>query len=296
MSDVQSVAVLIASLGRPENVRSLLERLGRQTLMPNQVVLSMESESDCPDLGGLPFDVETVFGPRGMTVQRNRALDLVHGSDAFVFFDDDYVPSNYALEGIVRGFNAFPEAGGLNGRLIADGARTSGISPPDAVQMVEKEDSAFAISSPTIIREVSGLYGCNMAYRSKSAAGQRFDEDLPLYGWQEDIDFSMRVQGRMLVTDSFYGVHCGEKRGRERSGVRLGYSQIANPVHLLRKGTMPQALARRLMFRTFLANHLRMVKPEPWLDRRGRAAGNWRAIWDMLTGKMHPRRILEIGG
>lgn len=274
----------------------LLDRLALQSQMPAQVILSMESETDCPPLDGLPFEVKTVFGPRGMTVQRNRGLDLMTGADAFVFFDDDYVPSRFAIEGIARGFNAFPEAGGLNGKLLADGALGEGITPAAAAEMVDAEDARHVPAAPRQLNNVfmDGLYGCNMAYRTQAAGQERFDEDLPLYGWQEDIDFAARVQGILLKTDAFYGVHCGEKSGREKSGVRLGYSQVANPVYLMRKGTMTGRFARRLMIRNVLANHLKSFTPEPWIDRRGRAAGNWRAIWDLLAGRSHPRRILEL--
>ena len=72
------------------------------------------------------------------------------------------------------------------------------------------------------------------------SATLRFDEGLPLYGWQEDIDFAARVArqgGALARTDAFAGVHCGVKTARSR-GLPIGYSQVANPLYLVRKGTM----------------------------------------------------------
>ena len=89
-------------------------------------------------------------------------------------------------------------------------------------------------------------------------------------------------------------VHCGEKRGRERSGRRLGYSQVCNPVYLLRKATLPRQIAVRMILRNLLANHAKLFRPEPWIDRQGRAAGNWLAIRDVLRGRVDPHRILEL--
>ncbi|MEZ5701005.1 MAG: hypothetical protein R3E42_02135 [Burkholderiaceae bacterium] len=43
-----SVAVIVASLGRPASVSALLDRLAMQTQPPSQVILSMESEADAP--------------------------------------------------------------------------------------------------------------------------------------------------------------------------------------------------------------------------------------------------------
>ena len=49
-----------------------------------------------------------------------------------------------------------------------------------------------------------------------------------------------------------------------------------------------------LMWRNILANHGRMLWSEPWADRKGRACGNWLAFADLLRGRLHPTRILEL--
>ena len=83
------------------------------------------------------------------------------------------------------------------------------------------------------------------------------------------------------------------KQGRQ-SGMRLGYSQIANPIYLSRKGTLPWSRALRLMGRNTAANLLRLMSPEPYIDRAGRANGNIRAFRDLLSGSLAPERILEL--
>ena len=83
-----------------------------------------------------------------------------------------------------------------------------------------------------------------------------------------------------------------KKSGRS-PGVRLGYSQVANPIYLARKGTMAWPLARTHMSRNMLANTARTLRPEPWVDRRGRLKGNLLALWDLARGRLDPRRILE---
>ena len=88
-------------------------------------------------------------------------------------------------------------------------------------------------------------------------------------------------------------MHRGVSRGRS-SGTRTGYSQIANPHYLFRKGTLPGRFALRLVAKNCLANHLRAFRPEPWIDRAGRVRGNWLAFRDLLRGRLDPRRILEI--
>ena len=91
-----------------------------------------------------------------------------------------------------------------------------------------------------------------MAFRAKSIGTLRFDERLPLYGWQEDIDFcgALSATGRIVWTNLIWGVHLGTKVGKV-SGVRLGYSQIINPIYIMSKGNMPLWYAARLALRIF---------------------------------------------
>lgn len=290
-----NVGVIVASLGRPDSVAVLLDRLAGQTQWPSQVILSMNSPADAPPARDYPFEVERLFGPRGSCAQRNRGLDRLRpDTGAVVFYDDDFVPSRFAIAGIARFFARHPDVAGAHGQVLADGIHGPGLSADEAQRIVDAADAAGDPQAVDILAHTHGLYGCNMAYRVSMIAGVRFDENLPLYAWLEDLDFGGRVPGPLVHTDAFRGVHCGEKRGRERSGRRLGYSQVSNPVYLLRKATLPRTIALRMVLRNLLANHARLLHPEPWIDRRGRAAGNWLAILDVLRGRVDPRRILEL--
>ena len=290
-----SVGIVIATLGRATNVATLLDRLALQSRLPACVVVSMESADDAPPPRSYPFELIRLFGPRGSCQQRNRALDgLPPGTDIVLFLDDDYVPSRRMVADVARFFVAFEDVDGASGRLLADGITGPGIPPEVAVALVDEEDAREPPASISVSEPHPGLYGCNMAYRTAAVGDLRFDEHLPLYGWQEDIDFGSRLGGRLVYTDAFHGVHCGEKSGRERNGRRLGYSQIANPWYLRRKGTMPASFAYRLILRSLAANAGRLLRPEPWIDRKGRLAGNWLAVRDLLSGRADPRRILEL--
>ncbi|MGS5089533.1 glycosyltransferase family 2 protein [Hydrogenophaga sp. A37] len=290
-----NVGVIIASLGRPDSVAVLLDRLAEQTQRPSQVILSMESETDAPPARDYPFEVECIFGSRGSCVQRNRALDRLRPDNgAVVFYDDDFIPSRFAIAGIARFFAHHPDVAGAHGLVLADGINGPGIPHEHARRIVDTADAAGDPEAVAILARTHGLYGCNMAYRVPVIAGVRFDENLPLYAWLEDLDFGGRVPGPLVHTNAFCGVHCGEKRGREKSGRRLGYSQVCNPVYMLRKATLPRQVAVRMILRNLLANHARLFRSEPWIDRKGRAAGNWLAIRDLLRGRVDPRRILEL--
>ena len=147
---------------------------------------------------------------------------------------------------------------------------------------------------PSVVDHV-GAYGCNMSLRSSLVGDLRFDERLVLYGWQEDIDFTsrMRSKGRVVSVTSITGVHLGIKTGRV-SGERFGYSQVANAIYLIRKGSVPASFALPLMFRNIAANLAKSLWPEPYVDRRGRLRGNLRAILHVAMGRIEPEYILKI--
>src|ERR1700760_2951289 len=127
-----------------------------------------------------------------------------------------------------------------------------------------------------------------MVFRGDAIRGMRFDETLPLYGWQEDFAFSWQAgqRGRLVRCATLTGVHMGAKAGRG-SGKRFGYSQIANPVYLLRQRTMPRDRAMRLIRNNVASNLVLSLFPEPYVDRRGRLLGNLLALTDLVRRRLH---------
>ena len=144
------------------------------------------------------------------------------------------------------------------------------------------------------VQPVYNAYGCNMAIRMAiiNATCLRFAENLPSYGWLEDVDFSRLAAhyGQVVSAKQLEGVHLGTKSGRS-AGVRLGYSQIANPLYLMRKRTMSVPHATAQIGRNLVANLFKTWRPEPWVDRKGRLKGNIMAFHDLLKGRLAPQNI-----
>lgn len=287
-----SVAVAIASLGRPELVAQMRELMAQQTLKPDILVFSVVSEADLPTDFAEDGMCRVVMGAKGAAAQRNTAIDWLGGRyDVVAFFDDDFIPARTSIAGIERFFRTHPEVAGATGKVIADGINTAGISREEAEAILAAHPSRD--NTPNcIVASLYGVYGCNMAFRSDVIANTRFDERLKMYSWLEDIDFasSLRDRGRIVKTFAFAGVHQGVKTGRT-SGVRLGYSQVINPAYLVRKGTMRRNFAVKMTVRNVIANHLKCLRPEPWVDRWGRVKGNWIGLSDLVRGNLTPERI-----
>jgi GT2 family glycosyltransferase len=287
------VFVIIATLGRPDLLQRTVAQLSRQSRLPDGIIISSVSPDDVGDLATNTYlPLEVIFAEKGLPRQRNAGLRHLAGrADIVVFFDDDFVPAVNYLEALEEAFTLRPNLVGATGRLLADGIKSPGISFEQGVALVDGH------KPPEIIQEraLEALYGCNLCVRMSAADNIWFDEGLPLYGWQEDVDYSYQLgkKGVLVYTNLLTGVHLGTKGGRT-SGKRLGYSQIANPVYLLRKKTIPRRLAWRLMWRNMAANLARSLYPEPYIDRVGRLQGNAVALYDLVAGRLDPQRILQL--
>jgi GT2 family glycosyltransferase len=285
-----NIAIAIASIKRPDEIGQLLAQLEHQTLQPAQIILSLERRTDAP--ADLPAGAEIILGSKGLTAQRNRALNAVRQDcDVVVFYDDDYLPCDDALAGISELFSSNDDIAGATGWVLQDGITRGGLSYETALDCIAAY-RANAASGKLTQHNIDELYGCNMAFRMSAVQELRFDEKLPLYAWQEDVDFAGQLiaKGRIVKTNAFCGVHRGVTRGRT-PGLALGFSQIVNPIYLVKKGTMRPAKALKLMAKNFLANHLKAVRPEAFIDRAGRMHGNWIGLRHLLSGKSDPGAI-----
>jgi GT2 family glycosyltransferase len=259
--------------------------------LPDRIVLCAPKADDIGELAEAGVDI--VIGPRGLTLQRNAIIERLDDCDIVQFFDDDFVPETTYLAEIERTFAAQPDIVMITGNVVADGILGPGFDVAEA----RRKLADTPVRGGDRLEPIKNGYGCNMAARLSAvrAAECRFDERLPLYGWLEDVDFSGQLarRGRIVKLGSARGVHLGIKQGRQ-SGVRLGYSQIANAVYLARKGTCPWPRLLRQVVRNVTMNLARSLRPEPYIDRAGRLKGNLKAFRDLVAGRLDPQRILEL--
>ena len=288
------LVVVIPTLNRKCQLTRLLVHLERQQRKPDEIVVSAPDPTHVERYESTHFPVWYIFGKKGSSAQRNRALDhALSRSDVVAFFDDDFLPADNYLALVMDRFDQHADWAVVMGRVIADGVRHQGISFEKGLAILRSAETN--LSENPSVKDHIGAYGCNMSVRSGFIDDLRFDERLVLHGWQEDIDFTsqLRQRGRVVQINNALGVHLGLKTGRV-SGVRFGYSQIANPVYLVRKGTVPPKFALSLMARNVAANMLKSLWPESHVDRRGRLKGNLLAMNHLLRGRVEPEYILKL--
>ncbi len=300
MTSALKVAIAIATTGRPAILTETLSEVARQTRRPDHVAIcpAEDADIDREALAALELPIAYSRGDKGASAQRNALLRDMPPVDIVLFLDDDcFLAPDYVAE-VVALFEREPDVMLATGALIADGATGPGFTPAEARAMIAAalERRSLRKKDPAIESVFCG-YGCNMAVRWSVIAesGLWFDENLPLYSWAEDVEFSRQVApfGRLVKSGALQGVHLAIKRGRT-SGLRFGYSQVANQVYLRRKGVITTKLALIYGGRNVLANLRGLVCSEAYIDRRGRLLGNIYGLIDLARGRSSPMRILDL--
>jgi GT2 family glycosyltransferase len=293
-----NIIIGIATSGRPDTLKAMLDNLSSQIRPPDRIIVSANNSEDVQGLGQSPLSIEILVGAAGASTQRNAIIRAAGDADVIVFFDDDFFPQNDYLLAVERHMENFPATVVLSGQVIVDGINGPGLSLADCLEILKRDWQNTRDRASNGVTDVFSGYGCNMAVRmSAIREGQvLFDENLPLYSWQEDVDLSRRLArfGNVVKCGAARGVHLGVKSGRG-SGVRLGYSQVANPLYLASKREgYPVSWAVKHIGKNVAKNLLKWPVPEPYIDRRGRLRGNMIAIREVLLRRASPKRVLDL--
>lgn len=294
-----SVSVVIVSKGRPSILAETLQSLARQTMKPERIVLVVPSTADLPE-HFWNDNVQTVVGPLGASAQRNEGIAVIPLSVRYVaFFDDDMELKEDYLSSAVAFLEANATVVGLSGHVLGNGnvTREEGRARIDAYR--PKRDFQGKFQS-----QGSGhtLHGCNMVIRRDVLEYEQFDEELPLYSYNEDYDLSLRLEayGRVGRFIGCISVHLETPSGRVREDMR-GYSLVANNYYFIKhKSThLPAPLAWIRFWIVCVARPLliclvHLAKGDTSHDFRARLKGILIAVKDIFTGKSHPGRIREM--
>lgn len=303
---ITQVSVIIATAGRPGAAQAVMDAIAAMGPLLSEAGITLEGIVSAPSAGDvagivLPKEWRLVLGRRGLTAQRNVALDSLNVQTCAVFFfDDDAIPRADYIMTAVGVFYRHPELVALTGNVVVDGVREGReISCQEATRALERSNESHPFGDIGAVDcQYKELYGCNFAIRLPVLGGLRFDEALPLYSWLEDRDFACRSLrfGMIGRVEGCIVVHRGSESGGRLSHLRFGYSQVANPVYLFQKGSFNLGLTVRQVLRPGLKNLVLTVGSLGRNElRRTRLLGNAVAVRDIVSerGRADPGRILE---
>jgi GT2 family glycosyltransferase len=295
------VSVIVATKGRPDELVVLLELLAGQTRAADDVIMVGTSPEDFP--GGAPSRTPgvdwLVSDVAGSSRQRNVGVAHVQHSASdpavhvMVFFDDDFRPHREWLEHCERTFGSDATIGAMVGTLLADGA----VQPAVDEQVARALIDADCVPTEALVAASDRMYGCNMAIRGTILQRASFCEDLPLFGWLEDLDMYGQIRRRpdtqVVWANQAVGVHLGSRRAKG-SGRRFGYSQVANPIHIRRRGNISMRECWAFVGRAVVGNAVRRFRRSGDIDYAGRLAGSTIALADWVRRRSHPTRMLDL--
>lgn len=293
------ISVIICTINRPSVLHQTILSIKQQTLSPEQIIISTPSaEHILRETLEIP-GVEWIKSHTGSAIQRNEGMQhLSPDTDLVAFLDDDICLARSYFVEMVRLFESNPQIIIASGRLLHDGGRGTRIDVEHAKNLCEEFDRDYVPDMPISYSTVNSGYGCNMAVRVSELNGCRFDENLPLYAWLEDRDFSYRcTKGKCPPVElaNAVAVHLGWRSGRV-PGVRLGFSTVVNPIYLKKKsGTFSmQYIVVHYWLRCLVGNILGILTFDKDYDRWGLLKGNMLGYWHLLTGHCSPDYILRL--
>jgi GT2 family glycosyltransferase len=285
--------VVICSANRPDVLAETVESvLYGQSVPPVEIIVSVFNQTHVTEETRARPGVRVVLsGVQGTCAQRNAAAKVVQ-TPYTLFLDDDVELAANFIESMQRLLDHDTDAVAATGFLVIDGARAdAGLDRSVA--------RSYAMNYVRQHANYDHREGQNIFVRSQVFEKVLFDENLPLYGWLEDLDFATNIlrYGRIIMNTETCWAHIGTPGGRT-TGLRFGYSQVVNPLYLWRKNGKP-GLSRVIFghWLRYLAYNYRreLIKhPGDRSDRSGRFTGNLIALRHVLAGKVDPTYILQV--
>jgi glycosyltransferase involved in cell wall biosynthesis len=288
-----NTTVVICSANRPEVLAETVDSVLRgQSVPPVEIIVSVFNQRHVTEKTRAHPAVRVVLSAiQGTCVQRNVAAKLV-ATPYTLFLDDDVELASNFIESMEHLLDEEKSAVAATGVLVADGARGDtglerGVAKSCAASYVREREN------------YDHKEGQNLFVRTAIFERVLFDENLPLYGWLEDLDFATNClrYGRIIMNTETCFAHLATPSGRT-SGLRFGYSQIVNPFYLWRKNGKPGLT--RVIFRhwlVYLAYNCRrtlVTVPSDRSDRSGRFRGNIIALCHVLVGRVDPSYIVQL--
>jgi GT2 family glycosyltransferase len=166
-----------------------------QLVQPREIIVSVFDRAHAPEkISANPAVRVVVSNKQALSAQRNVAIQSVR-TPYTLFLDDDVEIAPNFIESMENILDEAEDVVVATGFVVVDGVKSdTGIDRKSARAAAlnyvrEHEDCECELG-----------YGCNLFVRTSMFDQVIFDENLPLYGWLEDLDFSTNClqHGRII--------------------------------------------------------------------------------------------------
>lgn len=221
MNDVTTISIVVPTFNRSESLRKLLLSILRQTSLPEEVIVVDDSDDD--ETSKVVRENSDFFSNKGISLKYsrgnrdNRSISAARNIGAtkstgeiVLFLDDDVILDNKYVEEVLRTYEEYPMAKGVQGYIVNEVMRLSNfrsilVNSANKIFFMwftlEKNKCFCRLGviypySPDRIIQCNWLHGANMSLKREVLQSFRFDENLRRRSIGEDLDLSYRIYKR----------------------------------------------------------------------------------------------------
>lgn len=313
------ISVIIPTKNRIEEVKTCLESILAQTLVPDEIIIV--DGSDTEELGSeikqFNDKIKIIYvhtTKPGLTRQRNIGIKASH-SDFIIFFDDDMILDKDCVKEMLRVFSKDTEKkiGGVTANVITEQEVKMEQQVNFAKRLRRFVNHAVSIISlgyrygngkfrpsgfPTIIRNgsvdkitnVEFLYGGSMAFRKEIFNEFKFDENLQGYCYGEDDEFAYRISRKYQNVFNPHAIVVHKPSQAERADICTRKKMEVENFYYFYRKNLPQTFKHKFAFYWYIVGSvirstiLIIVKRDS-SEIKGVVSG----VISIIRGKAYPR-------
>ncbi|MSQ71298.1 MAG: glycosyltransferase [Betaproteobacteria bacterium] len=244
---MESIAFVIPTKDRPDDLRRMLESLAAQSTQPHQVIVVDGSDPPIRHVvdgfPALPLDYVRVFPP-SLARQRNAGMQQLRAEITLAgYLDDDVVLEPDAVASMLTCWRAAsPDTGGIAFNIVNNPVpgklgfkRLFGIDHPVPGRILSSgcPSSFWGIEHDI---ETDWLCGGATVWRRAVISSFPYDEWFIGTGFMEDVDFSFAVRARYRLAVAAHArlAHYSHPIRADRERL-LGKWQVVNRMYFVRK-------------------------------------------------------------
>ena len=212
MGSEMQVSIIIPTCNRVKDLEETLDSINIQTTLPKEIIIVDDSDNDgIENLIGYKkpkFEENEILlkyirnkKEKSLATARNMGIENATG-DIILFLDDDVVLDKDYINEILRIFNEYPNALGVQGYITnmdlsefwnrINKILFRGHHEKDKCRVLPSSYTTYPYLLDKVIT-CQWLSGSNHSYRRNILRQLEYDENLKRYSYKEDVDLSYQV-------------------------------------------------------------------------------------------------------